>query len=47
MLPDDKDIIRGLGFVTLYSAWVEEAVDDLLRQMAQLEPFDEKSKAGL
>ena len=23
-IPDDGDIVRGLGFVTLYAAWVEE-----------------------
>ena len=32
--------MRGLGFVTLYSAWVEEEVDDLLHRMATMEPFD-------
>lgn len=42
MLHDDGDIIRGLGFVTLYSAWVEEAVDGLLHTMATVEPFDER-----
>ena len=42
MVPDDGDIVKGLGFVTLYSAWVEEAVDDLLRLLAPVEPFSKK-----
>lgn len=29
-LIDDGDLIRGLGFVTLYAAYLEEAVDDCL-----------------
>jgi hypothetical protein len=40
MLSDDGDIIRGLGFVTIYSAWVEEEVDNLLRLMSPVEPFN-------
>ena len=42
MLPDDGDIVRGLGFVSLYSARVEEAVDDLLRRLEKVEPFGDK-----
>lgn len=42
MVADDGDIVRGLGFVTMYAAWVEEDVDDLLRLIAPIEPFDEK-----
>ena len=30
MINDDGDIIRGLGFVSIYSAWVEEDVDELI-----------------
>jgi hypothetical protein len=41
---DDGDIVRGLGFVTMYAAWVEEDVDDLLRLLAAIEPFDEKKQ---
>jgi hypothetical protein len=37
MLIDDGDIIRGLGFVTLYSAYLEEQIDDLL---LKLNPFE-------
>lgn len=44
MLADDGDIARGLGFVTMYSAWVEEDVDDLLRIMSSVEPFDERKQ---
>lgn len=40
-LADDGDVVRGLGFVTMYAAWVEEDVDDLLRMMNPVEPFDE------
>lgn len=38
---DDGDVVRGLGFVTMYAAWVEEDVDDLLRMMDPIEVFDE------
>ena len=44
MLFDDGDIVRGLGFVTLYSAWIEEALDGLLHTMATVEPFDERKQ---
>ena len=38
---DDGDIIRGLGFITIYAAWLEEDVDDLLRMMDPIEAFDQ------
>lgn len=41
---DDGDIVHGLGFVTMYAAWVEEAVDGLLRILEPIEPFDEKKR---
>lgn len=44
MITDDGDIVRGLGFVSMYSAWVEEDVDDLLRLMSPVEPFDENKQ---
>ncbi len=44
MIPDDGDIIRGLGFVTLYSALAEESVDNLLRCIKNIEPFDEQKQ---
>ena len=44
MLSDDGDIVRGLGFVSMYSAWVEEDVDDILRAMAPVESFEEEKQ---
>ena len=44
MLNDDGDIVRGLGFVSMYSAWVEEDVDDILRSLVPVEPFEEKQQ---
>jgi hypothetical protein len=44
MVCDDGDIVRGLGFVSIYSAWIEEDVDDLLRLLAPVEPFDDKKQ---
>ncbi len=42
MVIDDGDIVRGLGFVSMYSAWVEEDVDDILRGLNDIEPFTVK-----
>ncbi len=39
MLKDDGDIVRGLGFVSMYSAWVEEDIDDILRLLDPVEPM--------
>ncbi|MCU7934554.1 MAG: hypothetical protein KZQ99_06705 [Candidatus Thiodiazotropha sp. (ex Dulcina madagascariensis)] len=44
MLKDDGDIARGLGFVSMYSAWVEEDIDDILRLLGPVEPFMEKQQ---
>ena len=44
MLRDDGDVIKGLGFVTLYSAWVEEDVDDILRLFSEVVPFDNRKQ---
>lgn len=44
MISDDGDIVRGLGFVSMYSAWVEGDVDDLLRLLDFVEPFDDKKQ---
>lgn len=41
-MQDDGDIVRGLGFVSMYSAWVEEDVDDILRLLSPIQAFDEK-----
>ena len=40
MLQDDGDIVKGLGFVSMYSAWVEEDIDDILRLLSPVEPFE-------
>lgn len=44
MIADDGDIVRGLGFVSMYSAWVEEEIDKLLVVTDPIEPFDEKKQ---
>jgi hypothetical protein len=41
MLQDDGDIVRGLGFVTLYSAYLEEHIDALLSLLGPVEKFGE------
>ena len=43
-LESDGDIIRGLGFVTLYAAYLEEQVDALLELLRLIEPFLDKEK---
>jgi hypothetical protein len=37
-LVDDDDVIRGLGFVTLYAAYVEEAVDECVEVLLAADP---------
>jgi hypothetical protein len=37
----DYDIVRGLGFVALYAAYLEEQVDNLLFMLQPIEPFPE------
>jgi hypothetical protein len=34
MIEDDGDIIRGLGFVALYSGYLDEQIDDLLTMLS-------------
>ena len=41
---NDGDIIRGLGFVTLYSAYLEEQIDELLSLLSVIEKFDDKKR---
>jgi hypothetical protein len=41
MLKDDGDIIRGLGLVTLYSAYLEEQIDNLCAMLGGIEEFGE------
>lgn len=40
-LQNDGDVVRGLGFVALYAAYLEEQVDNLLFMLQPLEPFPE------
>lgn len=40
-LQNDGDVVRGLGFVALYAAYLEEQVDNLLFMLQQLEVFPE------
>jgi hypothetical protein len=44
VLEDDGDFIRGLGYVTMYSAWTEDDVDELLYQLDSIESFDKKKQ---
>ncbi len=44
MKENDGDIVRGLGFVTLYSAYLEEQIDDLLFLLSSIEEIDEKKQ---
>ncbi len=39
MLQSDGDIIRGLGYVTIYSAYLEEQIDYLLEALGPIEPM--------
>ena len=38
-LVDDGDPVRGVGLVTIYAAYLEEQIDQLLTQLEPLEPF--------
>ena len=44
MLQNDGDIVRGLGFVALYSAYLEEQIDNLLFMLSSVEKFTEKEQ---
>jgi len=33
LIDDDGDIVRGLGFVALYSAYLEEAIDEVVETL--------------
>lgn len=43
-LQNDGDVVRGLGFVALYAAYLEEQVDNLLFMLQPLEPFPENEQ---
>lgn len=40
-LVNNGDIIKGLGFVALYAAYLEEQIDDLLFMLQPIEPYPE------
>jgi hypothetical protein len=44
MLQNDGDIVRGLGFVALYAAYLEEQIDNLLMMLAPIEAYDKKKQ---
>lgn len=44
MQKDDGDTVRGLGFVALYAAYLEEQIDNLLFMLAPVEEFDSKKQ---
>lgn len=44
MLKSDGDIVRGLGFVALYSAYLEEQIDCLLLMLSEVEEFTEEEQ---
>jgi len=44
MLQDDNDNIRGLGLVTLYSAYLEEQIDDLLFMLDTVVKFNDEEQ---
>ena len=41
-LNDDGDLIRGLGFVALYAAYLEEAIDDCVEVLVASEPVPDE-----
>lgn len=43
-IENDEDIIRGLGFVALYAAYLEEQIDGLLFMLGGIEPFTEEEQ---
>lgn len=43
-LQNDNDIVRGLGFVALYAACLEEQVDNLLLMLQPVEPYPESEQ---
>lgn len=38
-MQNDNDIVRGLGFVALYSAYLEEQIDNLLFMLNEVEEY--------
>ena len=44
MLQNDNDIVRGLGFVALYSAYLEEQIDNFLFMLSEVEEFTDEEQ---
>jgi hypothetical protein len=44
MISDDGDIVRGLGFMVIRAAHLEQEIDELLFQLSPLEPYAEKEQ---
>lgn len=42
-LTDDGDIVRGLGYVTLYAAYIEEAIDECVKVSVAHDPAPPKN----
>lgn len=43
-MQNDNDIVRGLGFVALYSAYLEEQIDNLLFLLNEVEEFKDEEQ---
>ncbi|MBI4228509.1 MAG: hypothetical protein HY693_02180 [Deltaproteobacteria bacterium] len=43
-MQNDNDIVRGLGFVALYSAYLEEQIDNLLFMLSEAEEFTDEEQ---
>ena len=43
-LQRDNDVVRGLGFVALYAAYLEEQIDNLLFMFQPIEQFPESER---
>ena len=43
-MQNDNDIVRGLGFVALYSAYFEEQIDNLLFMLSEVEEFTDEEQ---
>lgn len=43
-LQNDNDVVRGLGYVALYAAYLEEQIDNLLFMLHPIEPFTEQEQ---
>lgn len=44
MKSDDNDVIRGLGLVTLYAAYLEEQIDSLRAMVGEIEKIDNREQ---